>query len=127
MDSPDLKPDQEAQLEAWLRMTRASAPPPDDGFSARVMAALPAGAAPHTPASVPRAILCGVAAAAGLVVTLQQRLSWTAVTAPLHDIGGTVLRLTDETMAGTGALVLAVTLASLVVAYWSELRSWSKA
>jgi hypothetical protein len=46
MEPTDLKstPPDDAQLEAWLRANATTVPLPDDGFSRRVLAALPAKA-----------------------------------------------------------------------------------
>lgn len=54
MEPANLKPDStdDAQVEAWLRANATAAPLPDDGFSERVLTALPAAqpAAPARPA-----------------------------------------------------------------------------
>ena len=68
MEPTDLKniPPDDAQLEAWLRSANPAAPLPDDGFTPRVLAALPPSTAAH---GVRRRMLCVTAGAiAGTVV-----------------------------------------------------------
>jgi hypothetical protein len=72
MEPANLKPDSpdDAPIEAWLRVNSTSAPLPDDGFSARVLAALPAPAASPTGERTPslRGWLCGGASLLGVIV-----------------------------------------------------------
>jgi hypothetical protein len=72
----NLPPDNDARLAALLRSTHTDLP--DDGFTARVLAALP----PPTPSAVPflerpagRPIVLSIAALAGLALALWQGLS----------------------------------------------------
>jgi hypothetical protein len=58
-------PPDDAQLEAWLRNNASLAPLPDDGFTSRVLATLPA---PVARQSVQRAWFCIAGALVGLVV-----------------------------------------------------------
>lgn len=66
MEPNDLKstPPDDAQLEAWLRAGAMLPPLPDDGFSRRVVAALP----PPSPRFPPRVWVCGAGALLGVGV-----------------------------------------------------------
>lgn len=128
MESRDLNNDHdEARLEAWLRDGASSQPPlPDNGFSARVMAALPPAAPVPAHGRVrPRRVfvLCGLGAVAGALVTFAGPVTSHDYAAPLAALGEAVTRLTEETASGSGALVLAGIIGSLAIAYWRELRS----
>jgi hypothetical protein len=111
-------PDDEARLETWLREPARALP--DDGFSTRVLAALPP---PVTrPISTRRWVLCGLAAAVGLAV------AW-----PRAGTGGEVVSQlsswTDAlTMTGTALadpmaqIALVVAALSLVAVFWRSDR-----
>ena len=60
-------PSDDAQLEAWYRSNVSAAPLPDDGFSRRVLAALPA---PAHRAAIQRRLFCLAGALTGAVVAL---------------------------------------------------------
>ena len=67
-------PDDEQRLQALL--ARPSPPLADDGFSLRVLSALPAKSSASTLAVLPiRSILCTTAALAGLALAWQQGVS----------------------------------------------------
>lgn len=130
MESPDLNPPppEDARLEAWLRTHGAAAPLPDDGFSARVLAALPPPAPAVAPAGLlaarrraahRRAWLCLVGAALGCA------LSFSGGTADLvrgADALRSALAAAGEQLATPSlGLAVAVTSVSLIVGYWPEL------
>ncbi len=112
----NLPPDDEAHLAALLRRTPAELP--DDGFSARVLAALP----PPARRSVPlleyplvRALAFSLAALAGLVFAIFRGLSLDSVhtleTALLQTLREAPLSLSDS------SAVLAFTFAALSILY----------
>lgn len=128
MESSDLNlhPRDDARLEAWLRTGAGQPPLPDDGFSARVMAALPSAAPAPAPARVSQGrifVLCAVGATIGGVITFAGAIDPAAFTTPLATLGEAVTRLAGETVSTTGALVVIGTLGSLAIAYWRELRT----
>jgi len=128
MESSDLNPHprDDVRLEAWLRTGAGQPPLPDDGFSARVMAALPSAAPAPAPARVSQRrifVLCAVGAAIGGVITFAGSIDPAAFTTPLAALGDAVTRLAGETVSTTGALVVIGTLGSLAIAYWRELRT----
>ncbi len=75
MESTDLKNDSpdDAQLDAWLHNNAAAAPLRDDGFSHRVLAALPAAAAQSAGR---RRLFCLIGALAGTTVALLAGGDW---------------------------------------------------
>ena len=131
MESPDLNPPSpdDARLEAWLRTSGAAAPLPDDGFSARVLAALP----PPSPAVAPagllaarrraahrRAWLCLIGAALGCALAFSGGGSAgldRGVDALLPAIAAAGRLLATPSLG----LAAAVTAVSLLVGYWPEL------
>lgn len=121
MEPTDLKNDspESVQLETWLRSEAAATPLPDDGFSRRVLAALPA----RTPRlSRQRLWFCLGGALLGVIVTLVglQRPGSLAVDLPA--LGPVFTQAVSQlaTPAVGGALGLAVL--SLGFAFRRELR-----
>lgn len=131
MESPDLnrpRPTDE-QLDAWLNANAATAPLPDNGFSLRVLQALPARVDPVVLAGARReeqaearrrAAFCAAGAVAGLIVYLVDRGggvnladSWRSLDAVSFD-----LRQVLSTLATVG-----IALASLALAYWKQLKA----
>ena len=124
MEPSDLKsssPD-DAQLEAWLRSRSAVPPVADEGFSARVLAALPPPA-PRRVSSSLRGWLCLAGALIGAGVAWQS--GWRHPDAAwefadlLPNLQAVISPLSDPNV------LLAVVVAgmSLAFVYWRELRT----
>lgn len=118
MEPDKLNSAEDAALESLLR--RRSEPLPDDGFSARVMAALPErrAVAPRNR----RLIWCLVGGAAGLITALVGGPWWHSLGGTLGQIDGAIGEIvrgfSDPLIMGA----LCVVAVSLVYVYWSELR-----
>lgn len=108
-------PDPDSELEALLR--RPLPPLPDDGFSARVVAALPQ---PSRTADLIRWTLCSAGASAGIFVAVRSVDSWQSVGASLNqavaEIGQARLVLDNEQVL----LALLTVGLSLAVAFWRD-------
>ena len=119
MEPTDLKndPPADAQLEAWLRSGAASAPLPDDGFTRRVLAALP-----PPRATSHRLMFCLAGASVGAAVALLNGRDWpgfaTGFATGVQSLA-TAFGPLDDLRVGC-ALVLA--LASVLFAFWRETR-----
>ena len=122
MESPKLTPDSpdDARIEAWLRMNSAAEPLADDGFSTRVLAALPPRAAENQRR---RAWLCIVGAVTGAVLTAAQGSRWSdaahQLTALMTEFRTAFMPVFDPSLAM--ALVFAAT--ALAFVYRRELRA----
>ncbi len=116
--SPD-----DAEIEAWLRSNRATEPLPDEGFSTRVMAALP----PPQPARVEagwvgRRLLAAATGAGFAAVLLALRGNgpgdraddWTALIQQVREAGAA---LANRSNADT----LGIVIVALAFVYWREL------
>ncbi|MDO8540924.1 MAG: hypothetical protein Q7S40_10855 [Opitutaceae bacterium] len=119
MESADLKsnsPD-DAQLEAWLHANSAIAPLSDDGFSHRVLAALPPPVAPAKPSIRPW--LCVAAALIGSIVAIHSGEAGAANQFPniVAALQAAFSPLSDPSVG----LALITTAASLVIVYWRKL------
>ncbi len=140
MEPADLNssPPDDARLEAWLRAHSAAAPLPDDGFSARVLAALPARTHPALAADLlaarraadrrrravhRRLCLCLLGALAGtaLGVMADHGASPADVGIAFSALLPPLTAAFDGLATPSIALAAAVTVASLVVVYWPEL------
>jgi len=121
MESADLNSsanaNDDARLEAMLR--RASPALPDNGFSARVLAALP----PEAEATPWRRIaFCVAGAAAGCGFALWQGVSWPELQADAAQFSAKLANAgsaLDNPMFGAALVVTAL---SLLVAFRTELR-----
>ena len=111
-------PDTEAiRLAALLR--DAAAQLPDDGFSARVLAALP------PPAAAPargRRLAAALGATAGCVFVAWRGLAWSDVGAALARLALAVDHVAPALSPPQIFAALWVTAVSLIFAFWSELR-----
>lgn len=122
MESPKLTPDSpdDAHIEAWLRMNSAAEPLVDDGFSTRVVAALPP---PATESQRRRTWLCIVGAVTGAVLTAAQGSQWSEaarqLTGLMTEFRAAFTPVFDPSLA-VGLVFAAMTLAFV---YWRELRA----
>ena len=108
----------DARLEALLR--RAAPTLPDNGFSARVLAALPATEEQHAPWR--RAVFCLVGAAAGCGLAFWRSGASPGLQSGLEQFG---VNLADASLVFADPMVsaaLVVTALSLLVAFRTELR-----
>ena len=111
------------QLEAWLRAQSAVPPLRDDGFSQRVLTALPpaTASAPAQGRSALRAWLCLAAALAGGVMVFSSRSESSGVAekfaALLPSLQGAATSFSDPSVG----VALIVTVASLAFVYWREI------
>ncbi|MBI2518495.1 MAG: hypothetical protein HYV95_16570 [Opitutae bacterium] len=115
MEPDDLKsaPPDDPALDAWLRANASLPPLPDDGFSQRVLTALPSA-----PRSARRLWLCAAGALAGTGVAsfkLLQAGGLPALAQSLHAAAG-------QLATPTVGLALGVSLISLAYVFWSDLR-----
>jgi hypothetical protein len=129
MNIPD---NRDAELEAWLKANARVAPLADDGFSDRVLAALPSANESRHGAGSPfpdrRLILCSAGGILGLAtVALLAGPASGADTGShpfLQTIGLSLMafceHLDDPIVEGA----LLVTFVSLGVIYWSAVRNW---
>lgn len=121
MESNDLKstPPDDAQLENWLRTNAALPPLPDDGFSHRVLTALPT---PQRSRVSLRLLVIGIGAVAGLGFAAVKFATGAPVEFVLPAVGpefaGTLAQLTDPKLH----VALGVTLVTLVCVFWPDLR-----
>lgn len=115
MEPNDLKPTppDEAALEAWLRTSAALPPLPDDGFSRRVLAALP-----PAPRSSRRILFCLAGAFVGAVVAAFPFFH----VSDLPALNATLLHTLEQLAQPAVGIALGLTLASLGYVFWSELR-----
>ena len=108
----------DARLEAMLR--RAAPPLPDDGFSARVLAALPA---PEAAAALWRRIaFCLAGAAAGYGFALWRGAAWPDLQLELEQFATALVNATSTLADPLLGAALVVTALSLLFAFQSELR-----
>ncbi len=110
----------DARLEALLR--RAAPELSDHGFSARVLAALPAVTESHTPALSRRLVVCIVGAGAGCGLVLWRGVSGTELESGADRLGDALVNLGPSLADPLFTAALGVTLFSLVVAFRAELR-----
>ena len=116
--TPSSKMGDEAQLDALLR--RAAPPLTDDGFSARVLAALPA--APEQRTSWRRSIFCLVGALAGCGFAFWRGLAASDWEAGFERVATAFLNLGPAFADPLVGAALVVAVLSLGVAFWTELR-----
>ena len=113
---PDANDD--AHLEALLR--RAATPVPDDGFSMRVLAALPPAAEPSALWS--RAVFCLAGAAVGGGFAYWEGASWPGLRADFAQARTAFANVSPTLADPLFAAAVTVTLLSLLVAFRHELR-----
>ena len=114
--NPSPPPPDDAPLETWLRSSAARPPLPDDGFTARVLGALPPAPAP---AANRRRALVLAGTLAGAAVLWAHQDGWSLDSARLADLApacGDPFGA-PATPAFALALALVLTLASLLVVY----------
>lgn len=131
MEPPDLNrpAHDDQQLDAWLNANATSAPLPDDGFSQRVLHALPVRIDPAMLARMQhearaeawrRALFCAAGATAGVIVHLAHRSGGMNFSNFWHSLGGLSFDLREAlSTMGTVSIVLA----SLALAYWEQLKT----
>lgn len=122
MEPNDLKstPPDDAQLETWLR-TNATLPPlPDDGFSQRVLTALPA---PVRRSRVsPRLLAIFVGAAAGTGVATFKFFTGTPIDFSLPPLGPETTDAFAQLADPKLNVALGVTVVTLVFVFWRDVR-----
>jgi hypothetical protein len=114
--SPNVNDD--AQLEALLRT--AAPVLPDDGFPARVLAALPAAEAERIPWR--RIAFCLVGAAAGCGFALWRGVSWPGLQSGLEQFAAALVNAGPALADPLLGAALVVTTLSLLFAFRAELR-----
>ena len=121
MESNDLKsptPPDDARFDTWLRSHAALPPLPDAGFSQRVLTALPA---PQRRTGVsPRLLTIGLGAVAGLGFAAIKFGTGTSVdfNLPAPEAAAALTQLADPKLH----VALGVTVISLAVVFWRDLR-----
>lgn len=113
-------PPDDAQLDTWLRANTTLPALPDDGFSQRVLTALPA---PQRPTGVsPRMLIIGMGAVAGVGFVAFKLLTAAPVEfilpAPDPETAAVLSQLTDPKLH----TVLGVTVITLAFVFWRDLR-----
>ena len=120
MEPNDLKspaPD-DTPLEAWLRAGSLQPPLSDDGFSARVLTALP-----PPKRRIPPRLIVGVAGAlAGLFVEAQPFLSGGTPLDRLPALDAALVQAFEPLAHPAIGLAIGVTLGTLVYVFWRDLR-----
>jgi hypothetical protein len=121
MEPHDLNslPSDDAQLEAWLRASSSLPPIADHGFTARVIATLPAPAAQR---STRRTWFCLAGAFVGLVVAGLKISSGPDFTANVPAITPDAALALKQLADPSFLLAMGVTAASLMFAFWPDVR-----
>ena len=121
MEPTDLNPLQpdEPQLEAWLRASATLPPLPDDGFTQRVLTALPATA--RQP-SAQRFWFCAGGAVIGVIVAALGALNSGSRTASLMALQDSILATLAQLSVPAFGLALGITAVSLWFAFHDRLR-----
>lgn len=120
MEPTDLKsiPPDDARLEAWYRANVSSASLPDDGFSQRVLAALPAPA----PRPAIRRLFCVAGALLGVGVALVGGLSSRNLQANLPALDAALTEALAQLATPAVGCALGITAISLWFAFRDRLR-----
>lgn len=121
MEPNDLNtpPPDDVALEAWMR-TSASLPPlPDHGFTQRVLVSLPT---PVSRRSTQRLWFCLAGALAGITVAALKITTTTDFTTGLSAITPEAVRSLEQLADPKLLVALAVTAASLIFVFWSDVR-----
>ncbi len=113
--SPDDTP-----VEAWLRSSASLPPLPDDGFSHRVLAALPPPA--RRRANRLRLVLCLAGALAGVALVLQHSPDFPDIFHRLEQLDPVLNQATSQLADPAFAIALGVTAASLLFVFWRDIR-----
>lgn len=119
MEPSDLNsPASDDRLESLLR--QPAAPLPDDGFSARVLCALP----PPPPArqAWPRRTCYLVGTLAGVIYLTTRDVDWSATSTATDQLAAMMVQIADSLSAPAVVLAFSITVLSLAVAFHAELR-----
>ena len=121
MEPNDLKPTppDDAQLEAWLRASAAQPSLPDDGFTQRVLTALPP---PARQPSARRMWFCTGGALVGIIVAALGALRSGSRPGNLPALGDTIIAVLTQLSVPAFGLALGITLLSLLFAFRDRLR-----
>jgi len=121
MEPTDLNPTppDDPQLEAWLRASASLPPLPDDGFTQRVLTALPSPASKH---SAQRTWVCVGGALVGIAVATFGALSSGSLPASLPVFEDTILTALSQLSVPAFGLALGITILSLWFAFRDRLR-----
>jgi len=121
MEPNDLKPTppDDAQLEAWFRASASQPSLPDDGFTQRVLTALPP---PARQQSARRLWFCVVGALVGIVVAALGAFSSGSLPAILPALDDTLIAALTQLSVPAFGLALGITLGSLWFAFRDRLR-----
>ena len=121
MEPNDLKslPPDDAQLEAWLRTSTMQPPLPDDGFTQRVLTALPPPARRH---SALRLWFCVAGALTGGGVAAFGVFGSGSQTADLTDLQAAILATLAQLTVPAFGLAVGITTVSLWFAFRDRLR-----
>lgn len=120
MESDELKtpaPD-DAQLEAWLRSSTFLPALPDDGFSSRVLAALP----PPKRRFPARVLVCLAGGAVGMAVAARPLLAAGNLLDDLPALDAALVSAFDQLANPALGVAASVTLATLAYVFWRDLR-----
>lgn len=122
MESPKLTPDlsDDARIEAWLRINSPAEPLADDGFSTRVLAALPP---PASESQRRRTWLCIVGAVTGAVLTAAQGSRWSDAARQLTGLTTEFRAAFTPVFDPSFAVGIVFAAAALAFVYWRELRA----
>jgi hypothetical protein len=117
MEPADLKPTppDDGPIEAWLKAHATLAPLPDDGFSARVLAALPPPATPRK--SRRRFALCLAGALAGFGWAWVKGVDTTGFSAGVDRLDQNIIALVIQLLDPRLGLALVITGFSLLAAH----------
>lgn len=125
MEPSDLKPNSsdDAAVETWLRTHSALPPLPDDGFTPRVLTALPPPAS-HT--LTLRTRICLAGALAGAAMAAWAVLSGGNPLDRLPALDAALIESLSQLGSPGAGLAVATTAASLLFAYWRDLRRFAR-
>lgn len=122
MESPKLTPDSpdDARIEAWLRINSAAEPLADDGFSTRVLDALPP---PAAESQSRRTWLCIVGAASGAAIAAAEGSRWSDAARQLTGLATEFRAAFTSVIDPSLAVGLMFAVTALAFVYWRELRA----
>lgn len=121
MEPDDLKssPPDEAALETWLRTSATLPALPDNGFSTRVLTALPPAKQTRFPA---RLLACFAGAFAGMIVAAWPLLAADNRLENMASLEFELRRALELMSTPAMGLAIGVTVCSLLYVFWQDLR-----
>ncbi len=113
------RPQDDSPLDDWLRANAALPPLPDDGFSHRVISALPA---PRRTRPSHRGLAVTVGALVGVLVAAYPLMPRDARAPQLSGVADALQHALEVLSAPGAGIAFGVTLVSLLLAFWRDVR-----